>query len=72
MHFFRRMIMAEFIEIKKYLINQDHIVYVQKEGGTRVIALTDGKKIPLETPQDFNGGDIMIDKETHLLAISRH
>jgi len=63
--------MAEFIEIKKFLINQDHIVYVQREGGTRVIALTDGKKIPLETPQDFNGGDITIDQDRHILVIRK-
>ena len=63
--------MPEFIEIKKWLINQDHIVYVQREGGTRVIALTDGKKIPLETPNDFNGGDIVIDKEKLCLVISK-
>lgn len=63
--------MAECIEIKKWLINQEHIVYVQKEGGTRVIALTDGKKIPLETPGDFNGGDILIDKDNHRLVISQ-
>ena len=63
--------MPEFIEIKKYLINQDHIVYVQREGGTRVIALIDGKKIPLETPKDFDGGDIIIDKDKQGLVISK-
>jgi len=63
--------MAGFIELRNYIINTDHVVFVQKEGTARIVALSDGKRIPLEAPRDFGGGDVGVDGDGNLVIVKK-